>query len=362
MSYPSPQPAATLRPPDLHRVANDGLDAAEPPVAIAPPEARGILRDEVALLVSEGVEHHHTEFLDLADYLHPGDLLVVNDSATLPASLEAHSRLGPITLNLSARFGPCSWLAEPRWSPASPGPLPLHAGEHLSVAGRPVRLVAPYPAHERLWFVELDADSAMSACGRPIRYGYVSGEYPLRAYQTVFADAPGSAEMPSAGRPFSVRALARLERAGVRLATITLHTGVSSLEYEANDLSQAPPEPYRVPHATARAIIRARAGGARVLAIGTTVVRALESAFDGTAFDRLSGFTRRMLHPGRPPRVVDGLLTGFHEPRSSHMALLVALAGEPTVEDAYREAIRGRYLWHEFGDVHLILPGSLRRR
>ena len=337
----------------------------EPPrLAHEPPEARGIERDEVALLVSDAGSHQHTTFRQIAACLRPGDLLVVNDSRTLAASLRATSTLGEVTLNLATRFGRDLWLAEPRWGPELPGPLPLGQGERLDVGGIEARLIAPYPGAERLWFVRLDGDAAMTAGGAPVRYGYLAEPQPLEAYQTVFARTPGSAEMPSAGRPFSGRVLASLQAAGVEVASITLHAGLSSLEVDLADVAATslPPEPFAVPPATARAVSDARARGGRVIAVGTTVVRALESAVSEGRLTPMRGFTRRVLHPGRPARIVDGLLTGFHEPRSSHLALLLALADERLVESAYREAAAGPYLWHEFGDVHLILPNGRRAR
>jgi S-adenosylmethionine:tRNA ribosyltransferase-isomerase len=339
-----------------------GLAFPEPRPASSPPEARGLARDEVALLVSDGSGHHHAAFLDLAAYLQRGDLLVVNDSATLPARLPLRTDAGEGVLHLATRYAPGLWLAEPRWSPERPGPLPLVAGERIEVAGVEARLVSPYPGEPRLWFVGIDGDAAMERAGTPIRYAHVAHDGPLRWYQTVFARLPGSAEMPSAGRPFSERALDRLRGAGIHTAPITLHTSVSSLEHDGGPLAHAalPPEPFRVPRGTADAVNHARAHGRRVVAIGTSVVRALESAVAHGRVHAHSGFTRRVLHPGRRPSVVDGLLTGFHEPRSTHLALLTALAGEDTVRDAYAAAARGAFLWHEFGDVHLLLPPRKR--
>ncbi len=188
----------------------------------------------------------------------------------------------------------------------------------------------------------------MSECGRPIRYGYVAGSYPLDAYPTIFARVPGSAEMPSAARPFTSRTLRALAERGVEIAPIVLHAGVSSLEGEP-DVLPVYPEPFDVPAATAERVNATRAAGHRVIAVGTTVVRALETAWtDGGAAPR-RGFTRLVLAPGRPIRSVDALLTGFHDPRTSHLAL----AGEDRVRDAYEEAVRTGYFWHEFGDSHL---------
>jgi S-adenosylmethionine:tRNA ribosyltransferase-isomerase len=191
--------------------------------------------------------------------------------------------------------------------------------------------------------------------GSPIRYGYVPDRWPLAMYQTVFADEPGSAEMPSAGRPFTRHLVERVEARGVTIAPLVLHTGVASLES-----GEAPyPERYRVPAATAAAVNRARAAGGRVIAVGTTVVRALETvaSVDGTV-SASEGWTDLVITPERGVRAVDALLTGFHEPRASHLAMLEAIAGRRHVVVAYGAAIRERYLWHEFGDVHLIMRRS----
>jgi S-adenosylmethionine:tRNA ribosyltransferase-isomerase len=212
---------------------------------------------------------------------------------------------------------------------------------------------------QRLWFVEFDDPSHadLHRHGEPIRYGYVDERFPMTAYQTLFSRIPGSAEMPSAARPFTPRVVALLRKQGVALAGITLHTGVSSLEVESDNLEDHVlyAEPFHVPPATARAVDRARREGRRVIAVGTTVVRALESAWDGQHIQPQKGFTGIFLHPGRPTQVVDGLITGLHDPRASHLALLYAIAGQELIQDAYAEAVGHGYLWHEFGDSHLIL-------
>jgi S-adenosylmethionine:tRNA ribosyltransferase-isomerase len=335
------------------------LDFARPEAlqATAPPEARGLARDEVRLLASSESGHVHARFLDLATFLNAGDLLVVNDSATLPASLPAVGSVGPFILNLATDYGKNLWLAEPRWSPSEPGPLPLEAGERLQVAGLEATLLSPYPGLPRLRFVRLDGDvtAAMYAYGEPIRYGYLARSHPLEAYQTIFARVPGSAEMPSAARPFSGRVLKSLEEKGIDIKTITLHTGVSSLELTDGAKEHVLyPEPFAVPAETAAAVNAARQDGRRVIAVGTTVVRALESAWDGSGLVARRGFTRLYLHPGRGVRVVNGILTGFHDPKASHLAMLHAIAGKDLVQEGYGEAVREGYLWHEFGDVHLL--------
>jgi S-adenosylmethionine:tRNA ribosyltransferase-isomerase len=329
--------------------------------AATPPEARGMERDEVRLLVSTPEGHEHARFRELPRFLAPGSVLVVNRSATWPASLPAKGGPGPFLLNLSTRYGEGVWLAEPRWSARSPGPLPLEAGERIEVAGLPARLVTPYPGLPRLWFVHIEGEveAIMARSGEPIRYGYVEPPYPpLEAYQTVFAEVPGSAEMPSAARPFTPRVVDGLRARGVQLASVALHTGVSSLEVEAEEVEEQPlyPEPFEVPRETAEAVNAAREEGRPVVAVGTTVVRALESAWDGERVRPAAGFTRRFVHPGRPVRTVDGLVTGLHDPLASHLAMLYAVADPETIREAYAEAVREGYLWHEFGDSHLILP------
>ncbi|MCH7801826.1 MAG: S-adenosylmethionine:tRNA ribosyltransferase-isomerase [Chloroflexi bacterium] len=331
----------------------DNLQASESP------EARGLERDEVRLLVTTPEGNTHATFRDLPNFLEAGDLLVVNESATLPASIPSEGEIGPFIVNLSTRYGKNLWLAEPRWSTSRPGPLPLKPGARISIAGTPARLMTPYPGLPRLWFVQMEGDieDALACCGAPIRYGYVDDEYPLAAYQTVFSRVPGSAEMPSASRPFTQRTLDDLKARGVETASILLHTGVSSLEMESDDIEDEVmyPEPFEVPEATANAVNRARREGRRIIAVGTTVVRALESAWDGDGISPTSGFTKLYIHPARGVNVVDGLITGFHDPLASHLAMLYAIAGEDMVRSAYEEAVSEGYLWHEFGDSNLIL-------
>ncbi|HUZ79420.1 MAG TPA: S-adenosylmethionine:tRNA ribosyltransferase-isomerase [Thermoplasmata archaeon] len=328
--------------------------------ATRPPEERGLARDDVRLLLSRGGAEEHYRFRDLPSLLASGDLLVINESATVPAALPAVAEFGEFVVHLSTRYGPQLWLAEPRWSASRPGPLPLRPGARLRVAGVETRVVAPFPGIPRLLFLTFDEalEPTMHEQGRPIRYGYLDRDYPLERYQTVFARSPGSAEMPSAGRPFSFSLLAALREHGIEHAPIVLHTGVSSLEVDGPTLASAPlyPEPFEVPPATATAFARCRQRGGRVVAVGTTVVRALESAWNGERIVAAAGFTRLFVHPGRPPRAFDGLLTGFHDSRSSHLALLCAVAGTAEMHRAYRVAIDSGYLWHEFGDSHLILP------
>jgi S-adenosylmethionine:tRNA ribosyltransferase-isomerase len=312
------------------------------------------------MLVTTRRGHQHATFRDIRGFLNPGDVLVVNISSTIPASLPATGSIGPFLLNLSTDFGAGLWLAEPRWGVDQPGPLPLHPGETIRVAGKIARLISPYPGIERLWWVHfpLEISHLLKRYGRPIRYGYLDREFPLDAYQTLFSRIPGSAEMPSAGRPFTKGVLEQLTAGGVQIAEVVLHTGVSSLELEPDPMDASPiyPEPYHVPHATALAVNQARARGSKVVAVGTTTVKALESAWADEQVRASSGFTRLFLHPGRGVKSVNGLLTGLHDPRTTHLALLTCLIDPLSLRSAYQEAIREGYLWHEFGDSHLILP------
>jgi S-adenosylmethionine:tRNA ribosyltransferase-isomerase len=336
----------------LDFVLPEGLEAAEPPPA----------RDDVRLLVASAGGVQHARFGRLAEFLAPGDLVVINTSATLAAAA-AGSRAGvPVEVHFSAELDDGGWVVEVRPAGKSTGPVTnLRPCEviTLDAAGDAALIVGrPRPAGQtRLWEARPHIDGGVSAFlarhGRPIRYAYVPEQWPLAEYQTVFAREPGSAEMPSAGRPFTEHVVTELITRGVALAPIVLHTGVSSQE------PGEPPqrERFRVPEATARLVNSARQAGGRVIAVGTTVTRALESAAgpDGTVRAQ-GGWTDLVLGPARPARAVTGLVTGWHAPGASHLALLEAVAGGELVERAYSEALRFGYRWHEFGDSCLLLP------
>ena len=349
----SPLPPSFVLPPDSE--------------AHEPPERRGLARDEVRLLVAgAGTGVQHTRFRHLADHLTPGDLVVINTSATLPAAVDGARRNGVRTpVHLAGRLDDGSWVIEVR-RPDNTGPaLDVRRGEPIELTGGVVVTAqAPYPSEQtasgRLWRAMTTPDVSLLDYlydfGRPIRYGYLSGRWPLRDLQTVYADEPGSAEMPSAGRPFSARLIVRLVSQGVTIAPIVLHTGVSSPEKHEPPM----PERFRVPAPTARLVNDTRRGGGRIVAVGTTVVRALESATDaaGTVAPAYC-WTDLVVGPHRPARVVDGLITGLHEPEASHLLLLEAVAGRELVRIAYEAAVEKRYLWHEFGDSMLFLPPVL---
>jgi S-adenosylmethionine:tRNA ribosyltransferase-isomerase len=350
-----------------------------PPAAIAtgPPEQHGVPRDRVRMLVAGRHGLRHRVAADLASELRPGDVLVVNTSDTLPAALPGVTTAGErvevhlSTLDPSAGLGYATalrrertrWVVEIRMA----GPLggdPSYAGRAGDVVrlsgGAVLEVEAGYPAgtaRPRLWTAALATPEPLmrwlSGHGSPIRYRYVSSPWPLSAYRTPFADTPGSVEMPSAGRALTSRIFRRLAARGIEGAGIVLHCGVSSLE------PGDPPYPewFEVPTAAAATVAAAKAEGRRVIAVGTTVVRALESAARATGEVAAgSGWTDLVITPGTELAAVDGLLTGWHEPEASHLLMLRAIAGCELLQNSYREAARSGYRWHEFGDLHLILP------
>jgi S-adenosylmethionine:tRNA ribosyltransferase-isomerase len=416
----------------------DGLGDWELPPeleAVAPPEERGRSgRDDVRLMVArrQGLTVSHHAFRELPHLLEPGDVLVVNTSATLPAAVDGRvtdtcerraeaqrsgaeaervsecerraeaqrsgaeaergsecerraeaqrsgaeaergSECEPVVVHFSTRRSDSEWVVELR-TPDGRGSTRQRtvasdgAREEVTVrltGGARLTLVAPVSAagregmpQARLWrayFGATDPLAYLARYGRPIRYSYTDADRDLTAYQTVFAEPSpraGSAEMPSAARPFTADLVTRLVSRGVQVVPLTLHTGVASVE------SHEPPyaEWFEVPEPTARVVNAARAAGSRVVAVGTTAVRALESAADASGVVRpRSGWTEVVITPERGVRVVDGLVTGFHEPRASHLLMLEAVAGRALLDRSYAEALREGYLWHEFGDLHLIL-------
>ena len=342
--------------------------------ASEPPEARGLERDNVRLMVSYRADNRvqHTQFSNLGQFLAPGDLLVINTSGTMNAALPA-LRAGspPLELHLSTHLPADLWTVEVRDASAK-ATRPFYGiqpGESLHLPdGAKVTLHTPYLAEQRdtdsddtqqvrLWIATLCLPCPLSdylaMYGFPIRYGYVKEQWPIDYYQTVYATEIGSAEMPSAGRAFTPQLITRLIAQGIQIAPLLLHTGVASLE------EHEPPyeEYYRVPLETARLVNETKQTGKRIIAIGTTVVRALETVTDtsGTTHPG-EGWTREIITPQRGVRAINGLLTGLHEPRATHLAMLAALAKQEHLQATYAEALRKGYLWHEFGDLHLLLP------
>jgi S-adenosylmethionine:tRNA ribosyltransferase-isomerase len=334
--------------------------------ASRPAERRGQTRDGVRLLVATIDGLAHARFSDLPRLLMPGDLLVVNTSGTLAAAVDGQRSDGrPVTVHFSTPLDDGTWVAELREAgPDRSRVTDADPGETVTLPGDASLTLLfryPDPAANRLWVAAMtgvsegggSVEAFLAVHGRPIRYSYVPDEWPLTAYQTVFSREPGSAEMPSAGRPFTADLALDLITSGVVIAPITLHAGVASLEAGEQPL----PERFSVPETTARLVNLTRSAGRRVVAVGTTVTRALESAAgaDGTVVAR-HGWTDLVLGTGHPARVVGGLITGWHDPEASHLALLEAVAGPALVKAAYAEADKAGYLGHEFGDSCLLLP------
>jgi S-adenosylmethionine:tRNA ribosyltransferase-isomerase len=302
----------------------------------------------------------HTRAHELAQHLRPGDLLVVNTSATLPSAVDVIRQGRPTAIHVSTQLDNGSWVVELRL-PDNSGPAEPEPNETVRLPGGVrLRMLEPHPlGQNRLWRAQtlptINRVDYLRVYGRPIHYRYLDGDWPISALQNVYATHPGSAEMPSAGRPLTADLLTGLIANGVVVAPLLLHTGVASQE------KHEPPQPeeYVVPAATARLVNSTIDAGRRVVAVGTTVVRALESATAGKRVVPTAGWTSLVLGPDRPARIVGGLLTGLHEPEASHLDLLEAVAGRELVGRAYADITdpaAAPYLWHEFGDVMLLLP------
>ena len=340
--------------------------------ASAPPEARGLRRDQVRLMVSNYSTDQvkHTRFYNIDKYLHEGDVLVINTSRTRNSALLASRADGtPLEIHLSTHFDDDLWTVELRTIDELGKTKHFEGAREDEILNLPggasAVLHGPYisdcidhsPPSETLWLAKLSfpypVEDYLERHGFPIRYNYVKEKWPLSFYQTVYATEPGSAEMPSAGRPFTPRLLKRLKSKGIQIASLILHTGVSNIE------SHEPPykEFYRVPAETAQLVNEARVSGHRVVAVGTTAIRALETVTNGKGKTHAGeGWTCLVITPSRGLRAVDALISGMHEPEASHLAILESLAGRSHIKLAYEEALRKGYLWHEFGDLHLILP------
>ncbi len=329
--------------------------------ATSPPERRGLRRDGVKLLAANANsgEIEHLRFSRIGEMLRPGDLLVVNSSATVAASVEGTSPYaGSMRIHFSSPLTEQLWTVEPRhldgvgtrpWRDFPGGRVDLPGGAALN-------LLTPDMRSPRLWIAELvginNLSSYLDRVGSPIRYAHTAGEWPLADYQTVFADEPGSAEMPSAARPFTNELVVSLIARGIGIVPIVLHSGVSSFE-----MGERPDtERYRVSETTASAINRTRQEGGRIIAVGTTSVRAVETVTDRSGVVHPgAGVTDLVITPQRGVRAVDGIISGWHKPGASHIDLITAIGGEVIVHRAYRAALAEQYLWHEFGDSLLLV-------
>ncbi len=344
------------------------LDFVLPPEleATAPPELRGTVRDDVRLMVSYLIDDHivHAHFREIDRFLDAGDVLVINTSGTMSAAINATRADGTrFESHLSTHLPDDTWVVELRrvnGAVTQPFYDAVPGETYTLPEGASVMLVSPRrrsaSAPNRLWNSVLHLpyalDKYLARNGFPIRYSYIKQTFPIEYYQNVYVTEVGSAEMASAGRPFTPELITRLVAHGVLIVPLLLHTGVASLE------KNEPPyeEFYRVPHETADTINAARAAGKRIVAVGTTVVRALETVVDAEGMVQAGeGWTGLVITPRRELLAIDGLVTGLHEPRATHLGMLAALAGREHLKLAYEQALRERYLWHEFGDSHLIL-------
>jgi len=332
-------------------------------------------REEVRLLVVDPAARAvaSAPFAALPRFIAPGDVVVVNDAATLPASLSAAATDGrPVEVRLLGEVEAGRWRAvlfgEGDWHTRTeerPAPPVLAPGDTLELDGLRATIVSVWYPSPRLVDLRFDAEggrlwSALYRLGRPIQYAHLEAGLALSDVQTAYASRPWAAELPSAGRPLSWELLLDLKRRGVALAALTHAAGLSATGDPALDRALPLPERYDVPRETVEAVGKARAAGGRVVAVGTSVVRALEGCAVRHAGGLVAGpgTTDLVIGPGFVPRVVDGLLTGFHEPGSSHLGLLRAFVPPPLLDAAYRHAEAAGYRGHEFGDSSLILAAA----
>lgn len=336
-------------------------------MAKEPPERRGIARDQVRLMVidRESGQVSHSRFDHISEFLQAGDLLVFNSSRTLPASLQGcGDTIGQcIEVRLAEHLPDDSWLALLLCRRGDPFMCGLNTGMTIDFSKELTGVVTDRDERiPRLWKIKFsrkgtDLIDQIYKLGQPIRYEYVSAPWNLDYYQTVYAREPGSAEMPSAGRAFTWKILFDLKKMGVEVAYLTLHTGLSS--YMDDQLDKEHPmseEEFFIGENSADLINLVKESGGRIIAVGTTVVRALESATDVNGRVRSGhNYTRLKIDRNHLLRNVDGLLTGLHEPEASHLDLLNAFLSVVRIDKAYKEAVSMKYLWHEFGDLNLIL-------
>lgn len=330
------------------------------------------LEERLLLVNPSRARWSHHVVGNLPDLLRPGDLLVANDAATIPASLfTTTERKDAVEIRLATTTDECTWQAvlfgagdwhtrtEERAAPPplAPGDV-LHAGGGLDAT-----IVAVDPRSPRLVTLRFSREgaalwTALHRSGRPVQYAYVRDWLAHWHVQTAFASRPWAVEMPSAGRPITAALVMRLRRKGIAVARLTHAAGLSSTGDPTIDDLLPFPERYEIPRETVTALARARAEGGRIVAVGTTVVRALEGSASAHGAEVVSGRGITDLHIGAGfvPRMVDGLLTGLHEAGSSHRSLLHAFAGESLVSDAWADGDARGYLGHEFGDHALVLP------
>jgi S-adenosylmethionine:tRNA ribosyltransferase-isomerase len=327
--------------------------------ASLPAELRGLRRDGARLCVVERATGRitHTTVAHLGEHLTPGDLLVVNSSRTLPAALRVTRDDGRQVQLRPGALRAGEWDALAVETEAPHRNVGLHAGELLRArSGLELRVREQRPDAPLLWRMTVERGDVMATLlsdGQPIRYSYVPEPVAPEHYQTVYAETPGSVEIPSAGRHLTWELLGELRDAGIDVTDIVLHCGLSSFQDDDVDLHKPLIEEWF----DVRAETADRINGApRVIAVGTSVIRTLETAADEEGIvQAMSGWTPLVITPQTKLRVVDALLTGLHEPPATHLDMLGALLHEALLERAYAEVRERGYLWHEFGDAMLIL-------
>ncbi|GHI00454.1 S-adenosylmethionine:tRNA ribosyltransferase-isomerase [Neobacillus kokaensis] len=324
-----------------------------------PPEKRGIRRDHVRMMVldrsSGAVRHDH--FFHLDHYLEPGDMLILNNSRTIPAVLQAEwvSNTGLLTPKVEVRLA--RRKRDNTWE-ALIAAVPVNIGDKLIFPPDLSATVVSEKENSPLKVIQFSRKGAdlfnrIYALGEPVRYEYIQHPWDLDYYQTVFASHPGSVEMPSAGRAFSWELLFKLKQRGIGVDFIQLHTGLSYLlDDNWHQSPEENEEEYHISEQTMEQILQTKAAGKKVIAAGTTVVRAIETAAKNGV---LSGMTNLYIHQDSPLKIADGILTGFHEPLASHLDMLSAFISQQNLLHAYNQAIEAGYLWHEFGDMNLII-------
>lgn len=320
--------------------------------AAFPPERRGVRRDHVRMMTIDRKSGKviHDSFNHLADYLKPGDMIVLNNSRTIPAALRATIHSQEIEVRLARCLSETSWEALVLLDNVEIGDC-LQFSDELSAVVIDRKRDSPLLVL-RFSISGLSLFQHVYSLGEPIRYEYIEESWDLHYYQNVYGTVPGSVELASAGRAFSWEMLLDLQKRGIQLSYLQLHTGLSYL----NDNDQLSPkeniERYDIPQETMAAVLKTKASGGKVIAVGTTVVRALESAVS-TGIS--SGETALYIDAAFPLEIVDGIITGFHEPEASHLDMLTAFISPEILFNAYGEAIREKYLWHEFGDINFII-------
>ncbi|KGP71491.1 S-adenosylmethionine:tRNA ribosyltransferase-isomerase [Pontibacillus yanchengensis] len=324
--------------------------------AEVPPEHRGLRRDDVRLMVLQKGEKNasHNRFDEIDKFLEAGDVLVVNNSRTIPPVLKGSQGKQNVEIRLSRKISTHQWEALLLGTFIQTNvPIQLSEGLEATISG-----LGSEPPLVTLSFSEGGSTllDYIYRYGEPVRYEYIHHPWPLETYQTVYGAIPGSVEMPSAGRAFTWGLLSKLKAKGVRIASIQLHAGLSYYEKNRWPNPNNHPEAFAVPEETAKLINTAKQNGKRVIAVGTTVVRALESTVhEQGEVKASSGITKLYIDQHHRVTSVDGLLTGFHEPEASHLHMLRAFMPEKKLIKAYKEALNKGYLWHEFGDMNLIL-------